>query len=240
MATPTSADEVATVGALADLRRWLRASPAPRFTNALGVRVAVIYAFTAFAFAGVANLVAVGLGEPLHLAGSVTSRPALLDAVWHAGAGLIMVLPARNLRLCLFGPILATEIDIDHLFGAYIPTVVERPAHDLFFLVLVVLLFAVVVGRTGAFLVAAGTIGHLAVDGGGFPFLFPASRVSWSLPLLAEVAMAFLAVLLFFGAVRAWTGVERRSALAPVVLVTLGLTLLLVAGGPSLVQVAGV
>ncbi len=186
------------------------------------------------------DLVALVFGQPWHVGGSVTSRPALLDAGWHAAIGLLMVLPARDPRLYLFGPVLTTEIDVDHLYGAYLPTEVGRPAHDLFFLLLLVVLLGTVAGRAGAMLGAAGWLGHVSVDGGGFPFLAPLARATWSLALPLEVALAALAVLLFFFAVRPSSDLASRRNTVTVGLVIVALAVLLAAGGPALVQTVGV
>jgi hypothetical protein len=152
MAAPAPAMATDTVGRFARMRAALFATPAPALTYATGLRIVLAFGLAAFAFAGASDLLAYELGRTLHMGGSVTSRPELLDAGWHAATGFVMVLPARNLRLCLFGPVLATEIDIDHLYGSFLPTEVGRPAHNVLFLLLVVAFLAWVAGRTGALL----------------------------------------------------------------------------------------
>lgn len=214
--------------------------PEPKLTVLRGIGIVTLFAIAAFAFAGVSLVIAFSAGEPLFRGGSVTSSRALLDAGWHAATGLLMVLPARNRRLYVLGPILTTEIDVDHLYGAYLPTEVGRPAHDLVFLALLFLVLGSTFGRPGAFLGAAGFLGHVSVDGGGFPFLSPISGSTWSLPLPVEILLAGLAVLLFFTSVRAARELLNRRSIVAVILATVALAGLLAAGGPSLVQLAGV
>lgn len=222
------------------LSRWMGNRPEPEFSCRLGGKAVLLFLGLAAAFPALVDLGAYLLGQSTFLGGSVTSRPALLDGAWHAGIGLLLVLPARDIRLALFGPVLATEIDLDHVYGAYLPTEVGRPAHNLFFLLLLTYAAGVVIGRSGVWLVAAGWLGHLSVDGGGFPLLAPFARTSWPLPYALEVAMGAGAALLFFGARHPWSELRKPQAGLSVVAVALGIALLMALGGPALVQVSGV
>lgn len=148
-------------------------------------------------FSAVALLVALALGDPL-LAGQVPGGgKSLLDAFWHLATAFVLVLPLRRRLAWVLAPALSLGIDVDHLFGSVLPYVVGRPAHDLFFAVLVTLFLYALEGRPAALLTAGAVTTHVAVDGGLFPFLSPATLALYPLPYPAEAALVAVAAVLF-------------------------------------------
>lgn len=204
------------------------------------LRVVVLFAVLDVAFSATSIAIGWALGYPLDPEGYLMSSYALRDAGWHALTGLILAIPTRNLRLYLLGPVLTTEIDVDHVFGTIFATDTVRPAHNLFFLVLLVVVLFACYGRSAALLGAGGFLGHIALDGGAFPFLAPITLTKWPLPFVAEAALALLAILLFFGAFSGRVRPFRFWDAAAIVAVFALLVVLLWAGGPALVQTSGV
>jgi hypothetical protein len=123
---------------------------------------------------------------------------AVLDALWHLATGFIAAIPARQRTLLWAAPLLSLGLDIDHLFGGILPTVIIRPAHDLFLLALVAVVLYATRGRFGAFAGPAAILIHIGVDGGTFPFLAPVTLRSYPLIYPFQVAFVAIAVVLMF------------------------------------------
>lgn len=215
--------------------------PSEEFSLGLGLRVVVLFAILDIAFCAVSITIGWALGYPLDPEEQVTTSFAARDAGWHALTGLILALPTRNLRLYVLGPLLTTEIDIDHLFGTFLPSDGVRPAHDLFFLVLLVVVLFLSYGRSAAYLGAGGFLAHIALDGGKFPFLSPITLTQWPLPLVGEAALALVSmILLYFAVFHPKSRYRLLWDAAGVVAVFVLVLALLWAGGPALVQTSGV
>ncbi len=177
-------------------------SPGRAFGMRDAVTTTILYLVAVVAFSAAAIAIAVGLGDPL-LSGQVpSSGKSGLDAIWHLLTAFVLVLPLRRRLAYLLAPVLSLGIDIDHIFGSFLPYVVGREAHDVFFLVLVSLFLYAVEGRPAALLGAGAVVTHIAVDGGSFPFFAPVSIAQYPLPFPAAVLLLVVAALLFHLAYR--------------------------------------
>ncbi len=186
------------------LDRWpglLRRGGRP-FGRRDAVATTILYLGAVVAFSAAAIAVSVGLGDPL-LSGQVPSGgKSGLDAIWHLLTAFVLVLPLRRRLAYLLAPLLSLGIDIDHIFGSFLPYVVGRQAHDVFFLVLVTLFLYAIEGRPAALLGAGAVVTHIAVDGGTFPFFAPATLAQFPLPYGVEVGLLVVAAVLFHLAYR--------------------------------------
>ena len=136
------------------------------------------------------------------------------------------MLPARRRVLLWAAPVLALSIDVDHLFGGVLPTVVPREAHDLFFILVVVAVLWRIEGAPAAALAAGATLAHIGVDGGLFPFLAPATTAQYALPMPAAFAMLIAAGVLFFVATRPGRAVLEPRFGVPLVAAIVSVVLL--------------
>ncbi|HKS59447.1 MAG TPA: hypothetical protein VJS68_01560, partial [Thermoplasmata archaeon] len=74
------------------------------------------------------------LGIPLFIGGGPPAPSSLRDALWHLLTTFLLVLPTRDRRAFALAPLFSLGLDIDHIFGAYLPGPFSRMAHDLFFI----------------------------------------------------------------------------------------------------------
>jgi hypothetical protein len=129
--------------------------------------------------------------------------PALLDALWHLGSAALLTLAAQDRRVTLLAPPLALLLDLDHIFGYFVPTALGRPDHDLVFAVLVMVLLAWRFGRFPGAVAGTAILAHMAVDGGDFPLFAPLTWSRWSFPFPLQVALCVVVVAGFVLAVQA-------------------------------------
>ncbi|HEY6238548.1 MAG TPA: hypothetical protein VIZ68_05125, partial [Thermoplasmata archaeon] len=136
----------------------------------------------------------------------------------HLGTAFLIVLPTRHRVLIALAPWMALGLDADHLFGSAFPTVLHREAHDLVFVLLIALAVGAVVGRAGAFAAAGAALQHLAVDGGVFPLLAPASMATYPIPWPVNIGVLTIAAALLFLTVRGPADLARPRYAIPLVL----------------------
>ena len=193
------------------------------------LRTIGIFVGGVIAFSSVALWLELAAGYPLHASHVPGTNRSVEDALWHVGTAFVLALPARRLWLAVVGPALALGIDVDHVFGAVLPTVLDRQAHDLFFLILIGLLLYYLEGRSAALSSAGAILAHVAVDGGRFPFFAPVSVATYPLALWESVVLLTLGAGLFFLSVK-----HLRDLRAP----TNGLALVAVVAGVSIALAA--
>ena len=171
--------------------RELRRIPlGPSLRRALGGTF--LFVLVSLAFAGAAVGVELLFGHTLAAGRGGDPVRLVADAAWHFATGVVLALPTRRRGLVLALPLMTLGIDVDHLFGGLLPTVIGRESHSLLFLVVVVAVLYRVFGRDMALLGASATLLHLGVDGGGFPLLAPVTTAAW--PLSFPVAVAAIVV----------------------------------------------
>jgi len=161
-----------------------------------GVRLLVLYAVVVLGFSLVALVVELALGDPFSTGRSPGVSRSFEDAAWHLVTGLAIAVPTRRRALIVLTPVFALAIDVDHVFGSLLPTVVPREAHDLFFLVAIALVFLPLAGRAWTQLAIGATLVHLGADGGSFPLLAPVTTQSWAFPFAVAVVTIVAAALL--------------------------------------------
>lgn len=174
----------------------------------------VTFEISVLVFATVALAVELALGySPYQGHFSGPSR-AVSDAIWHLATALVLVVPARNRVLLVVGPTMALGLDIDHVFGAFLPVVTPRPAHDLFFVGLLALALYLLFGRLGALLGPGAVLAHFAVDGGTFPFFAPVTVHEYPLGFPEQVILLLVGALLIFLSSRKAAELRRPRTLA--------------------------
>jgi hypothetical protein len=191
----------------AALRAFVASLRVGRITRRRALALVVAFALVDLAWDAVLAAIEFSLGLAPHHARTIALLPNLEDAVWHLATAFVLVLPIRRRPLFALGPLLALELDVDHVFGFLLSTPLGRLAHDVFFAVLATVVLGTVFGRVGATLPAAAWFVHLAVDGGNFPLFAPATPTTFALPYAIEAAFVVIAALLFF------VGVRRASQL---------------------------
>lgn len=162
----------------------------------------VLFGFLDLLFCGILDPIESAIGLPLKLDDGPAVASNLRDAVWHLATAFLLVLPLGERRLLVLGPLLSLGLDIDHVFGTYLPEPFARMAHNVIFLALATLALFFFLGRYAAFASAAAILTHLAVDGGDFPLFAPFTAARFSLPYPVELGLVAAATLLFFLAVR--------------------------------------
>jgi hypothetical protein len=174
-------------------RRWLAVEP-PSWRTAAVVFIAFVAGV--LVWAGGTTALEAALGNPLLSPNRPGVSGNLIDAFWHLGTVFVLVLPARNRVMAVLAPMLSLGIDADHLFGTAFPSVVARPAHDLFFVALLGAALLIGFGRAASFAAVSAVATHLAVDSGTFPLLAPFSLTGYSIPIVpAAIVIAGAAVL---------------------------------------------
>jgi hypothetical protein len=137
------------------------------------------------------------LGHPLYVGGVPAVTPGFVDAIWHLVMALLLVLPARERKLLVLGPALSLGLDVDHLFGAFLPTPFPRVAHNVFFFALATGFLARTAGRYAGLSALGALLTHVAVDGGGFPFLAPIVTTPFGLPFGVSVFLVGVSAVAF-------------------------------------------
>ncbi|HZY69797.1 MAG TPA: hypothetical protein VFF67_02310 [Thermoplasmata archaeon] len=164
--------------------------------------VGVAFGLLVFGWSGITFLVELALGYSARAPSAPSQSFALLDGIWHVATAFAVALPARRRLYLWYAPAVGLGADLDHLFGATLPTVVLRPAHDLIFLgILGVALFALF-GRFAALSAPGLFLLHIGVDGGLFPFFAPATLTTDSLTFPEQVALISAGASLVFIATR--------------------------------------
>ncbi|MCI4331491.1 MAG: hypothetical protein L3K19_06560 [Thermoplasmata archaeon] len=185
------------------------------------VFVAIDWLWSAGAFG-----VELALGDRLLAHRSPDTSKNAADALWHVATALVIALPSRRVYVWVAAPAFALALDVDHLFGAVLPTVVIRSAHDVFFIGLFGVVLLIGFGRPAALVAVGAVLEHIAVDGGGFPLFAPITTTYYVLPFPAQVALIGGAAFLLFAALRPVREFRSVKALAQL-------------GGASLVLAAG-
>lgn len=185
------------------LARW-RASPGWTL---------VAYGLSVLGFAVVLIGLEVAVGDTLVAARSPGVSHSFEDAFWHLGTGLALALPARRWSAAWMASLMTLGLDVDHIFGDLLPTVVGRTDHCLVFLVGSSLVLYALQGRTGALLAAGAVTAHISLDGGAFPLLAPASTTSYPLPFVVTVIGAAAAAACFALAFRSPEEVARPRSM---------------------------
>jgi hypothetical protein len=160
-------------------------------------------------------------GAPLGSAAPAAANSSISDALWHLGTAVLLALGAWNRTTLWVAPLMALGLDVDHLPGVLGLAAMHRPAHDLVFVVVAVVLLYVVVGRAAALTAGGAVLAHIAVDGGSFPLFSPLTTTRFLLPFPAEVVLALSAALLFYVAVRSAGSLRSPRNAARVAGVTL-------------------
>lgn len=173
------------------------------------------------------------MGLTLRTGGGLASPGNYLDAIWHLATALVIAAPLRNRRLLLLLPLLSLGLDVDHVFGAYLPAPFPREAHDIVFLLIASAALYAIAGRFLAGASASAWITHVAVDGGAFPLLAPFASTAYVLPFPAVVFGIALAAAVAFAAARPIrAATDAREAVPIIVTVAaLAVTLYFVAPG---------
>ncbi len=195
----------------------LEAARGNAFGLGVGARTLTVYAATSLVFAFAALVVELAVGDPLASRHPGSLYYSVADAVWHLATGLALALPTRKRALIVTMPFLSLAIDVDHVFGAALPSVVGRESHDLFFLALVTAVLWRFLGRTPALLGAAATLLHLGVDGGSFPLLAPITTSVWPFPAGVAIASIALSALLVASTQRSLRELARPREALPLV-----------------------
>lgn len=210
---------------LAALRRWWGADPGT-FTRRDGWYALAGLVVFALAFSAAMFAVERALGDPILTGRLPGGSKSLGDALWHLFTGFLVAIPMRRRLMLLVGPLLALGIDADHIFGTVLPTVVDREAHNLLFLVALGVILAVVRNRSAAAAAVGFATLHIGVDGGAFPLLAPFTTATWGLPYPVAAALIAGAALLAFAAVRPVSELRRPSIGIPWVVAVAVLVLL--------------
>lgn len=198
------------------LGRFGRLLPsAPGFTTRYGLLTLLVYVAAVVGFVAFAIQVELLLGNPLAAPRAPGVARNATDAFWHLATAFALVLPTRRRGALWLAPLLALGLDVDHVFGYYLPTVTPRSAHDLFFVMLVGILLYLIRGRPAALIAVGATVGHIAVDGGSFPFLGPLTRTLFPLPFVAQAVLVVLAALLFFLAFEPLSALRKNTNWMP-------------------------
>jgi hypothetical protein len=184
------------------LRRALRRfyPTAAGFTSRDGLLTLLVFLAAVVGFVAICIPIELALGDQLASPHPLGPGASSTDAVWHLATAFVLVLPVRRRVAIWLAPFLALGLDIDHIYGSYLPTVIGRPAHALLFAVVVALVLFALRGRPAALLGVGAVVAHVAVDGGSFPFLVPITPAFYPLPFSAEVLLVVVAALLFFTA----------------------------------------
>jgi hypothetical protein len=200
------------------LARWIRVGDGTDPRPLLLWALAVFGAFLALdlLWSGGAFAIERALGDPLLQHRSPDTDKNAADAVWHVATALVLALPTRRRLAWVLTPLFALGFDVDHVFGGVLPTVVIRSAHDVFFLAVLAVGMGLIGGRPALCLAVGAVVEHLAVDGGGFPLLAPATTAYFVLPFAAQAVMIGVAGVLIFVAFRAPSELKEPSQGAPV------------------------
>jgi hypothetical protein len=180
----------------------------------------VLYGVTVVLVALVTIGIEVGLGQPLVDARTPGTSHSLEDAVWHLTAGFVLALAVARRTALWLAPVLSLGLDADHIFGAILPTVTGRTSHSLLCIAAVSLILYALQGRTGALLAGGAVVGHIAVDGGTFPLLGPASTALYPVPLVVSAVLLVAVAATFVLAFRPSSELVRARTLSTIVIST--------------------
>lgn len=209
--------------------RLARLEASPREAIVLGIAFGLLV----LGWSGLTYLVEIALGYSSRAPSAPSQSFALLDGLWHVATAFVIALPARRRLYLWFAPAIGLGVDIDHLFGATFPTVVLRPAHDLFFVMILTAAMFALFGRFAALSTAGLFVQHIGVDGGLFPFFAPATPTAFPLSYAEQLGLVVAGALLVFLATRSPRDLRSPRAvvsLAASVGVLAGLLALIPAG----------
>jgi hypothetical protein len=173
-----------------------------------------VFVVAVFAWALLVALLEAALGVAPRLPVGIALTPNVLDTVWHLATAFLLVIPVRDRRLWVAGPVMSLGLNVDHLFGYVLPTPFGRLSHNLLFVVSWSVAAAAVFGRTGAAMGSGAALAEIAVDGGNFPLFAPLTTHMYSLTYLESVGLVFLAAWLFFVSLRPLHDLRRPRTLA--------------------------
>jgi hypothetical protein len=197
-----------------------------------GLFVGLLFGVVVFLWSAGSLGIELLLGDRLRAGTPPGASFGLLDGLWHLATGFIAALPARQRTLLWAAPAMSLGLDIDHLFGSYLPTVLIRPAHNLFLIAILAVVLYVGAGRFGMSAAVAAVLVHIGVDGGTFPLFAPASLTMYPLAYPVQLALIVAAVLLYFLSVRPLGRLKDRRAVLSVV-VSVGVLAVLLALIPA-------
>jgi|GEM_PF-2281992 len=200
---------------------WPAEHLSPATWRASPLATLVLYAGLAFAVAAAIVALEWALGDPLVPGSPPGTDRSVEDAVWHLASAFAIALPARRRVFLWLFPLLALGLDVDHLFGAVLPTVTGRTDHALLFLVVVGAVTWSVQGRTAALTVGAAFLEHVAIDGGSFPWLGPFVTDRWPIPAWVTLALLVLTAAAVTVAARGPSAIARPTVWAAILTVAI-------------------
>ncbi|MCI4350802.1 MAG: hypothetical protein L3K15_04745 [Thermoplasmata archaeon] len=207
-------------------RRWEVRDPTPRDAVVTGI----VFGAVILLWSEGSLLIELAFGAHAHSGSPPPGSFALLDGLWHLATGLVVALPARRRTLLWAAPLFSLGLDVDHVFGAFLPTVLIRPAHDVFLLAILVVVLLVVEGRFAALAAPAAILVHFGVDGGAFPFFAPASLQYYPLSYAEQFGFIVVAVLVMFFSTRRVSELRDRRTM-----ILMGIAIAVLAGMLALI-----